>query len=110
RDDLVLGELDVRLEVDRAADVVDEDVDPAEVVAGSGHRGRGAYVPLQIGGERDCLRALARELLGDLVHELGAVHQGDRAPLPGRPGGYRLPETLCRASDDQGLTVETSGE
>ena len=42
-------------------------------------------VALEVGGERDGLRALAGELLGDLVHELGAVDQGDRRPLLGPP-------------------------
>ena len=46
----------------------------------------------------------------DLVHELGAVDQGDRAPLSGRPGGHRLPEALRRAGDDQDLAVEATGE
>ena len=52
-------------------------------------------VPLQVRDEPDRLRALARQLLGDLLHEIGTIHQGDRAPLPGRPGGHRLPRGLA---------------
>ena len=51
--DLRLGVVRVRLGPDRAAHVVDQDVDPAEPVAGRGHGGRRAEVALQVGGERD---------------------------------------------------------
>ena len=101
--DLRLGVLRVRLGPDRAADVVDQDVDPAEPVAGRGHGRRRAEVALQVGDERDGLRALGGELVRHLVHEVGAVDQGDRGPLPGRPGGHGLAEALRRAGDHDDL-------
>src|SRR6185312_5043991 len=56
------------------------------------------------------LRALARQLVGDLLHEWRAVDQCDRASFPGRPRGHPLPEALRRAGDDQDLAFEPTGE
>jgi hypothetical protein len=61
--------LAVGLGPDGAADVVDQDVDAAEMIVGRNHRSRGTHVALKIRDEPDGLRALADELLGNLMHD-----------------------------------------
>ena len=109
--DLRLGELDVRLEVDRAADVVDQDVDRGR--SGCGPRPSRSRRPGTAPGPRRArwsARPRSPSFSATSYTSSRAVHQGDRAPFPGRPGGHRLPEALRRAGDDQDLAVEPTGE
>ena len=104
---LVVG---IRLRPDRAADVVDQDVDPAEPFVCLGHDRRAVVVLLEVRDQRHGLGALGCQLLADLVHDLGPVDQGDRSALSGGPGRDRLAETLRRAGDDQDLVREATRE
>ncbi|GGJ06879.1 hypothetical protein GCM10010121_016660 [Streptomyces brasiliensis] len=89
------------LEVDRAAHVVHQDVDPAVVLQCGRRRLLGPRVCLQVGG--DGLRA---QLGGGLVDQVGAVHEGQPGGLGGQPPRHGEPDALGGTGDQDRLTGE----
>src|SRR3954454_10121961 len=106
--DLVLAVVGIWLGPDRAAHVVDQDVDPAETLVSLGHDPRAVVVPLEVSPDGDRLGAGGVELVAQLGDEFRAVDEGDAAALLGHPRGDPLADALRRPGHHGHLAVEAA--
>jgi hypothetical protein len=92
-----------RLGPNRAADVINQDVDAAEARSCPLHRCGRAAKTFQVcdGGER-----LGSRLLPHLLDEVGPIHEGDASPFPCQPQRDITADALCRASHHGSLASE----
>src|SRR4051795_8991079 len=106
--DLVLAVVGIGLGPDRAAHIVDQDVDPAETLVSLGHDPRAVVVPLEVSPDGDRLGAGGVELVAQLGDEFRAVDEGDAAALLGHPRGDPLADALRRPGHHGHLAVEAA--
>jgi hypothetical protein len=99
--DLLRLELGIGPHADRAADIVDEDVDAPEQLERAGHRGGRPGMGLQIGDE-----GLTSRLKGHLLDEIGPVDEEHLAPFGNGALGHSLADALRRAGHDDRLAGE----
>ena len=92
---------------DRAADIVDQDVDAAEQAGRLGHRRDRAVVAFEVAAKG--LGAVAR-LDRDVADEIRPVDQQHPSALRRRAQRDRPADALRRAGDDQDLVREASRE
>src|SRR5699024_6329074 len=92
---------------DGATDIVDHDIQVGELRACELNRLLGTLIGLQVRGD-GIHGALthAAQLLGDLVHELGAVDEHQVAILVGDAVGDGEADALCSTRDDDALAEE----
>jgi hypothetical protein len=101
--DLRLCVLGIRLRPNRAADVVDQDVYPAEVLSRTVYRGGGTGKGLKVGDNSDRFGAGGFGLVPDLLDQRRTIDQRESAAFA-RNAECRGPaDPLCRARYDGDL-------
>ncbi|MCY1446011.1 hypothetical protein D9M71_625520 [compost metagenome] len=95
-----------RLGPDGAADVVDQDVQPAETLDGLGDHALALGEAFQVGGQGQHVAVLAR-LVEQFVDQLGAVHRHQPCALFQQPLGDAAADALCGAGDEGDLVFES---
>lgn len=106
--DLGSAELGERLEVDRPAHVVDQDIDAPEVLDALRHHLGGTLPGLQVGLQRNGVNALLHQAGHHLLNEIGAIHQRQACALGGGSLGDPPPDPLGGTGDHHDLAVETT--
>ena len=94
---------------DRAADVVDQHVDPLEPGEGLGHHGLGACVGFEVGLEGGRDTAGSGDFGNDVIDQIGAVDGQYRAAFGRHVQRNAAADALGCAGDDDDLVLETIG-
>ncbi|MNP41831.1 hypothetical protein D3C76_1355550 [compost metagenome] len=95
-----------RLGPDGAADVVDQDVQPAETLDGLGDHALALGEAFQVGGEGQHIAGLA-QLVEQFMDQLGAVHRDQLRALFHQPFGDTAADALGGAGDQGDLVFES---
>jgi hypothetical protein len=83
--DLRLGIFVIGHGPDGAADIVDQEIDPAEALLRRAHCGNRAGIGLEVGGDGQGGSTLRLDLDANLVDGRGSINQGDGTAFGGEP-------------------------
>jgi len=96
-----------RLGPDGAADVVDEDVQPAKALDGGLHDLLAVGAFFHVGCQREHFGGRSEQFIAQLIDQIGAVDQHQAGAFGGQAQGHAAANALGRAGDHRDLVVKT---